>query len=330
MLRPRRDCTPTTISSPSRSRGSSPASFSAMSAHSSRLRATRSAELRLWTLPTSATPTRSHCSARARSGASTPTTRRPLRTRGTRRPRLAGRKSLRPSPPLLDRRLTHIESGYGQIVGGAGAYVFWNDMLYADLTFYKGLPVPVLQAFNTGNSTTDALSNVAPYWRVAIEPHWGDLYLGGWHIRHVRAGHPWPPIRLRDRQFSRRRFRLANPICWRSIQHNREADRYHGMAAVELVLRARRYRRTSTTRSTASRPTRHSSGTTPTASALAISTSPAPATAIFTDRATTPIARPPASASSTTALSAVPTAPASSKISPTSPSVTALRFPTRP
>ena len=48
---------------------------------------------------------------------------------------------------LLDHRarafgppLTHIEDGYGQIVGGAGAYVFWNDMLYADLTFYKGLP----------------------------------------------------------------------------------------------------------------------------------------------------------------------------------------------
>ena len=78
--------------------------------------------------------------------------------------------------PAFGPPLTHLESGYGQIVGGAGAYVFWNDMLYADLTFYKGLPVPVLQAFNAGNSTTDALSNVAPYWRVAIEPHWGDLY----------------------------------------------------------------------------------------------------------------------------------------------------------
>jgi len=78
--------------------------------------------------------------------------------------------------PAFSPPLTHLESGYGQIVGGAGAYMFWNDMLYADLTFYKGLPVPVLQAFNTGNSTTDALSNVAPYWRVAIEPHWGDLY----------------------------------------------------------------------------------------------------------------------------------------------------------
>ena len=78
--------------------------------------------------------------------------------------------------PAFGPPLTHIESGLGQIVGGAGAYVFWNDMLYAAFTAYKGLPVPVLQAFNTGNSTTDALSNVAPYWRVAIEPHWGDLF----------------------------------------------------------------------------------------------------------------------------------------------------------
>ena len=79
--------------------------------------------------------------------------------------------------PAFGPPLTHIENGYGQIVGGAGAYGFWNDMLYGDLTFYKGLPVPVLQAFNTGNSTTDALSNVAPYWRLALEPHWGLHYL---------------------------------------------------------------------------------------------------------------------------------------------------------
>ena len=78
--------------------------------------------------------------------------------------------------PAFGPPLTHLESGLGQIVGGAGAYLFWNDMLYADFTAYKGLPVPVLQAFNDGNSTTDALSNVAPYWRLAIEPHWGDLY----------------------------------------------------------------------------------------------------------------------------------------------------------
>ena len=77
--------------------------------------------------------------------------------------------------PAFAPPLTHL--GYGQIVGGAGAYIFWNDMVYADFTAYKGLPVPVLQAFNDGNSTTDALSNVAPYWRIALEPHWGDHYL---------------------------------------------------------------------------------------------------------------------------------------------------------
>ena len=91
--------------------------------------------------------------------------------------------------PAFGPPLTHIESGLGQIVGGAGAYVFWNDMLYGAFTAYKGLPVPVLQAFNTGNSTTDALSNVAPYWRVAIEPHWAALF-GRRNIRHVLTGHP--------------------------------------------------------------------------------------------------------------------------------------------
>ena len=50
-------------------------------------------------------------------------------------------------------------------------------MLYADFTAYKGFPVGVLQAFNVGNSTTDAVSNVAPYWRLALEPHWGPHYL---------------------------------------------------------------------------------------------------------------------------------------------------------
>ncbi len=83
--------------------------------------------------------------------------------------------------PAFGPPSTHIEGGYTTIVGGAGAYVFWDDMLYADFTAYKGLPVPALQALNDGNvgafNTTDAVTNVAPYWRLALEPHWGDHYL---------------------------------------------------------------------------------------------------------------------------------------------------------
>ena len=97
-------CTPTTISSRSRSPASSPASSRAISARSSRSPAIPSAERSDWTPPTSATPTRSSCSARTRSGASTPTTRRRSKTPGTRRRPGAGRRSRRPSPRLSRRR----------------------------------------------------------------------------------------------------------------------------------------------------------------------------------------------------------------------------------
>jgi len=77
------------------------------------------------------------------------------------------------SPPL-----THIESGWGQQVAGAGAYVFWNDMLYAELTAYSGISKTGLEALGEEpGPTPDLLNGVAPYWRLALEPHWGDHYL---------------------------------------------------------------------------------------------------------------------------------------------------------
>ena len=73
------------------------------------------------------------------------------------------------SPPL-----THLESGWGQQVAGAGGYMFWNDMFYADLTGYMAIPKSGLMAL--GEPIGDGLSGVAPYWRLAMEPHWGDNY----------------------------------------------------------------------------------------------------------------------------------------------------------
>ena len=79
--------------------------------------------------------------------------------------------------PAFGPPSTRIEGGYTATVGGVGPYIFWNDMLYAAVIAYKGFSVPELQAMNVGNSTTDAVTNVAPYWRVALEPHWGSHYL---------------------------------------------------------------------------------------------------------------------------------------------------------
>jgi hypothetical protein len=69
---------------------------------------------------------------------------------------------------------TLIEGAFAAHVGGVGAYTMINDMLYLELTGYQTL------RFNQQNSvgidpfaSPGLFSGVAPYWRVAFEPHWG-------------------------------------------------------------------------------------------------------------------------------------------------------------
>jgi hypothetical protein len=80
--------------------------------------------------------------------------------------------------PLFTPPLTRIEQGFGTGVMGAGAYVFWNDMLYAELTAYAGQSKSLQEALGLEpGANPDLLNGAAPYWRLAIEPHWGDHYL---------------------------------------------------------------------------------------------------------------------------------------------------------
>ena len=80
--------------------------------------------------------------------------------------------------PAFSPPLTHIEGGWGQKVAGAGGYIFWNDMLYAELTGYGGLTRSAQETLGEiPGPTPDGLKGVAPYWRLALEPHWGDHYL---------------------------------------------------------------------------------------------------------------------------------------------------------
>ncbi len=65
-----------------------------------------------------------------------------------------------------------------QSVAGVGAYLFWNDMLYAELTAYGGYDRNTLEVFGMQpGPNPDKQPGVSPYWRLAVEPHWGDHYL---------------------------------------------------------------------------------------------------------------------------------------------------------
>ena len=72
---------------------------------------------------------------------------------------------------------THIDA-LAQAVAGAGVYLWWNDMLYLEENNYLGYDRGTLEAFGMQpGPSPDAQRGVSPYWRAALEPHWGDHYL---------------------------------------------------------------------------------------------------------------------------------------------------------
>jgi len=68
---------------------------------------------------------------------------------------------------------TLIEGTFSMRVAGVGAYAMINDMLYLELTGYKTLPFNIQNNLGTDPFGAGQLGSVAPYWRVALEPHWG-------------------------------------------------------------------------------------------------------------------------------------------------------------
>ncbi|MGA7807608.1 cytochrome C [Bradyrhizobium sp.] len=87
---------------------------------------------------------------------------------------------------------TQIEGGFAAHVGGVGAYTFINDLLYLELTGYKTLSFSQQNAVGTDPfGAGGLLDGVAPYWRVALEPHSGrhSLMIGAFGMNF--DVHPW-------------------------------------------------------------------------------------------------------------------------------------------
>ena len=72
---------------------------------------------------------------------------------------------------------TLIDGTYAARVGGVGGYVFINNLVYLELTGYRTLDWNSLHKLGVDPAGAAPFQNVAPYWRVAIEPHWGNHWL---------------------------------------------------------------------------------------------------------------------------------------------------------
>ena len=65
-------------------------------------------------------------------------------------------------------------------MAGLGAYGFLSNLLYAEATVYRSAPqggFSVTERATEGEEQVGVISNVAPYWRAALTPKWGENYL---------------------------------------------------------------------------------------------------------------------------------------------------------
>ncbi|MGH8560102.1 MAG: cytochrome C [Methylococcales bacterium] len=68
---------------------------------------------------------------------------------------------------------TLIEGGLGGQVGGATAYILWNNLLYAEAGAYSSFSNRLQTALGTNGAKTDG---PAPYWRIALQHQLGGHY----------------------------------------------------------------------------------------------------------------------------------------------------------
>jgi hypothetical protein len=67
---------------------------------------------------------------------------------------------------------TMLEGGFAQQVAGVSPYIYWDRLIYAEISGYRTVGYHLLNELGAGTGGTQ-INGVAPYWRIAIEPKWG-------------------------------------------------------------------------------------------------------------------------------------------------------------
>ncbi|MEJ2670602.1 MAG: cytochrome C [Deltaproteobacteria bacterium] len=64
---------------------------------------------------------------------------------------------------------TVIDGGLGSQVGGAGLYAYWNNLVYAEVNFYRTAANSYPQFLSAGTHVDSVVDGVAPYWRLYLQ-----------------------------------------------------------------------------------------------------------------------------------------------------------------
>ena len=85
---------------------------------------------------------------------------------------------------------TFIQGAFSQQVLGFGGYLFWNHLIYGELSAYTTLGQNVQQALGVDPHGEAEIDTLAPYWRFAVEQDWGPHYIEVGHYGMWAATHP--------------------------------------------------------------------------------------------------------------------------------------------
>jgi hypothetical protein len=86
---------------------------------------------------------------------------------------------------------TIIDGTFAAHVVGTGGYLWINDLLYLEATAYHTPNFKTLDHLGADPFDIPGRFDVAPYWRVAFEPHWGNHWLMFGTFGMYAAVHPW-------------------------------------------------------------------------------------------------------------------------------------------
>jgi hypothetical protein len=83
------------------------------------------------------------------------------------------------SSPIAPTPATHtiINGTFAAHVGSVGGYAYINDLIYLEASVYRTIDPNAQNALGTDPFKAPGLFDFAPYWRAAIEPHWGPHWL---------------------------------------------------------------------------------------------------------------------------------------------------------
>jgi hypothetical protein len=84
-----------------------------------------------------------------------------------------------------------IDGALASQVSGLGAYLYWNNLIYGEVNFYRTAANSYSQPLSAGTVITSLVDGIAPYWRLFVQHQWGKHSLEVGHygmVTHIFPG----------------------------------------------------------------------------------------------------------------------------------------------